>query len=312
MQNNTGALGSRVSRLNESVFRLGPLGDPPVLSSYLVLDEKIAIIDCGPVAVIDQLLELLATCGVRTSQIDYLVLTHIHLDHAGGAARFQKHCSNSLTLIPERGFKHMIDPTVLNGSSRPILGDSIFNSWGGCEPVEKEKSASVKPHHKVDLGRLELEYIPAPGHAPHHNVISDIRDSIIFTADALGMLDNETRSLIPTTPPPSFDFVQAMKDIDMILDMGASTACLAHYSEVKPSSEFFDRVKSVYGTWAKEASRYVEKRKKAVYDKSDFEEVFHELEVNYPEYRMIPPFLFQQATRVDVGGLLNYFARITA
>ncbi len=121
---------SKIQRLNDCTFRLGPLGEPPVLSSYLIIDAKIALIDCGPRSVIEELLSLVHGCGISPEQIDNLLLTHIHLDHAGGAGSFVKKCPSATVYIPERGYKHLLNPEVLNASSRPILGERIFSNWG--------------------------------------------------------------------------------------------------------------------------------------------------------------------------------------
>ena len=301
---------SMVSRLSQSVYRLGPLGNPRVLSSYLITDNKIAIIDCGPSSAIQELVENIKSLSIDAADIDFLALTHIHLDHAGGAADFLKVFPNAKVLVPERGYKHLIDPKILNASSRPILGEHIFNSWGECKPVPADKLEAVKPFQTLELGETALQYVPATGHAPHHNILTGSKDSIIFCADGLGMFDDESQSLTPTTPPPSFDMVQALKDIDMIEQMKAQKLCLAHFHEIQAGTQFFDKVRLAYRSWAEITSKYVEKNaQRSSFELSDYEKVFSEIVDKFPEYGRLPEFLKEQVLRVDVGGLLNHYSK---
>ncbi|MDA4112135.1 MAG: MBL fold metallo-hydrolase [Thaumarchaeota archaeon] len=300
-----------VSRLNEFVYRIGPLGSPKVLSSYLVIDSKIAIIDCGPSSVIDELLNVVRKCGISPDEIDHLLLTHIHLDHAGGAAKFLRMCPKSTVMIPEKGFKHLLDPSILNRSSRQILGDRIFDQWGACEPVTRERAISIAPRQEVALGHTVLEYIPAPGHASHHNVINAKPISITFAADSLGIFEESTASIIPTTPPPSFDLDLAISDISMVQNLASRLVCLAHFKEFEPETLVFERIKSTYKIWAKHASELVRKKNLPEYDLNDCEQLFSELVQIFPEYTDLSEDLREQAVRVNCGGMLNYFIKLS-
>ena len=300
---------TKVQRLNNHVFRVGSLGNPKVLSSYLIIDEKIALVDCGPRSVIEELLSLVKECGVVPSEVDALLLTHIHLDHAGGAGTFLERCSKAKVFIPERGYKHLLNPEALNSSARPILGERIFANWGACDPVPRERALSVKAHEKIRLGSIELEYLPAPGHAPHHNVLHDADRSVIFSADALGIYDQETQSIIPTTPPPSFDLNQASLDIRMIEELQPQLVCLAHFAEIYPERDFYDRVASIFSGWAEIVSSYVKQKNLLAYEFKSYLDVFSLLTERWPEYQELSEDLKEQVSRVDVGGLLNYFIR---
>jgi glyoxylase-like metal-dependent hydrolase (beta-lactamase superfamily II) len=291
------------------MFRLGPLGDPAVLSSYLIVDTKIALIDCGPRPVIDELLSLVRECGISPEQIDHLLLTHIHLDHAGGAGSFVKKCPSATAYIPERGYKYLLNPEILNASARPILGERIFYNWGACDPVPAERAASVKPHEKIALGKLEVEYLPAPGHAPHHNVLHVADLSTVLAADALGILDPKTRSIIPTTPPPSFNLDQALRDIQMVQDLNPQLVCLAHFGEVSPSRNYYENVTRTFVEWAEIVSTYVKENNLVAYDSDDHQRIFASLLERWPQYQDLSADLKEQVSRVDVGGLLNYFIK---
>jgi glyoxylase-like metal-dependent hydrolase (beta-lactamase superfamily II) len=288
---------------------LGPLGEPPVLSSYLIVDTKTALIDCGPRSVVEELLALVRECGVSREQIDNLLLTHIHLDHAGGAGSFVKKCPSATVYIPERGYKYLLNPEILNASARPILGERIFSNWGACDSVPADRAASVRPHEKITLGKLEVEYVPAPGHAPHHNVLHVTDQSTVFAADALGILDPKTGSIIPTTPPPSFDLDQALKDIQTVHDLNPRLLCLAHFGEVSPSESFYEKVTKTFVEWAEIVSAYVIQNNLATFDFDDHQQIFASLLKRWPKYQDLSADLKEQISRVNVGGLLNYFVK---
>jgi glyoxylase-like metal-dependent hydrolase (beta-lactamase superfamily II) len=302
-------MAEKVVRLSNSLFRLGPLGDQPVLSSYLIVDEKIAIVDCGPLSVIDELLTLVEECGVSPAEIDELLLTHIHLDHAGGTAKFLERCRSANVCVPERGFKHLLNPEVLNSSSKSILGDRIFNSWGGCDPIPEKRSTPVRPHDKIKLGEREVEYVPATGHAPHHNILVDSKNSIIFSADALGIYDRESKFLIPTTPPPSFNLDQAIVDIAAVRTYRPGMVCMAHFAEIYPDDVHFELVTERFRKWAEIVSSYVDEGNLKGYDLNDCTRLLSMLSERWPEYGSLSEDLKEQVMRVDIGGLLNYFIK---
>lgn len=220
-----------------------------------------------------------------------------------------KSCPAVNVRIPEKGYKHLLNPEILNASSRPILGERIFSNWGACKPVPERRARSVRPHEKVSLGEFELEYIPAPGHAPHHNVLRAQKQSIVFSADALGIFDPITNSIIPTTPPPSFKLDQALQDIQTVKDLNPDLVCLAHFGEVLPDPNFYENVKKTFVEWADIVWSYVKDHEQEKYENTDHEQIFAALIKKWPNYQALSEDLKEQVSRVDVGGLLNYYIR---
>lgn len=279
-----------------------------MLSSYLIIDEKVAIVDCGPESVVDELIQRLDDCGIKPSDVDYLLLTHIHLDHAGGTSKFLERCSSAKAFVPDKGLKYMLNPEVLNASAKSVLGDRIFNSWGECKAVFREKIRGVQPHETISLGKIDLDYVPAPGHAPHQDILIDRRNSTVYSADALGILA-EPRIIIPTTPPPSFNLEQALIDIQSIADESPKICCLAHFGEVFPSEEYFEDVAATYRKWEIIVSDYFSRNKLVGYNLQNCEEIFSILVKQFPEYLNLSEDLEEQVLRIDVGGFLNYYVR---
>ena len=300
----------RIEKLSESIFKLGPLGDPKVLCSYLIIDKHIAVVDCGPAIVIDELLDLILQCGINANDIDRLLLTHIHLDHAGGTAKFLRRFPNAKVSVPRRGYKHLIDPSALNPSAKAILGD-LFDYWGGAEPVPEDRVSSMESEEKVNLGGDSVRYIEARGHAPHHDVLLLEGPETLFAADSLGIHDDKvTRFVSPTTPPPSFNLDQEFRDIEMIRGLDPKLVCLAHFKALRPSVAFYDMVGNVYKTWEKKIADYLaamEAQGRSELSTQDSEAIYARLALDYPAYLEIPERLKQQVKRVDVAGFVQWF-----
>jgi glyoxylase-like metal-dependent hydrolase (beta-lactamase superfamily II) len=208
-------------------------------------------------------------------------------------------------MIPEKGYKHMLDPAILNASSLAIIGEKIFQRWGACEPVSPHLASSVAPFTMIDLGHSEIQYIPAPGHAPHHHILKLEPSSIVFAADSMGIIDNENNALIPTTPPPSFDFEKAIQDISAVEKLAPKLACIAHFQELEANSSLFARIKNTYEKWLARTNELVGRKSMASYDLNVCEELFAILVKDFPEYARISSDLREQAIRIDCAGMLN-------
>lgn len=301
---------SKIEKVSDTVFRLGPLGKPKVLCSYLVVDKKISIVDCGPFAVIDELMELLPRCGVALGEIDNLLLTHVHIDHAGGAAQFIEKCPQALIFVPKRGFKHLVDPSILNASARAVLGDKLFDYWGAAKPIPESKIRSMEAEEAVDLGEERLRYIESRGHAPHHDVLLLEKSTVLFAADALGIHDDENSEFrSPTTPPPSFNLGQQLKDFDMIERMNPKLVCLAHFKSLTPTREFYSKTVELYKNWERIIGTYLAEKKITGSDLSQVEidAIYSRLASEYPAYRNVPERLEHQIKRVDITGFAQWF-----
>jgi glyoxylase-like metal-dependent hydrolase (beta-lactamase superfamily II) len=303
----------KIVEISKGLYKLGPLGNPKVLCSYLLVDEEISIVDCGPSAVIEELLNLVSLCGVGTDQISNLFLTHIHLDHAGGASKFLDLCKNSKAFVPRRGYKHLIDPSALNRSAKGILGERIFNYWEEARPIHPEKVHSVDPNEKVSIGKRKIQYVEATGHAPHHNVLFDSERSILFAADGLGISDDLVPEFIaPTSPPPSFNYVQARKDIEMIQkDLSPQLVCLAHFRIIKPDLQFYSGVMDVFDNWRETIHNYFSEKSESLSSQElvpeEINEIYAKLATTYSSYNLVSAALIDQVKRVDISGFAKWY-----
>ena len=297
---------AKIEKVSDSIFKLGPLGNPKILCSYLMVDEKVSVIDCGPSSVIEELLVLVDGCGIRRDEIDHLLLTHVHVDHAGGTAQFLEKCKNAKAFVPRRGYKHLIDPETLNRSANQILGKDVFGYWRKVDPVPAGKLAAVDNDQTISLGKRGLKYIEATGHAPHHDILYQSETSTLFAADALGIFDDQLPELRnPTSPPPSFNLDIALRDIAMIRKLNPSLICLPHFKVVKPGVPFYEDVRTLYETWEEKLDAYILQkglRADSIIDAKEQHEIFSILTEAYPSYRQAPEAMRRQIIQVDIVG----------
>ncbi len=133
--------------------------------------------------------------------------------------------------------------------------------------------------------------------------------STVFAADALGILDPKTGSIIPTTPPPSFNLDQALRDIQTVRELNPQLVCLAHFGEISPSENYYENVTKTFEEWAEIVSTYVKENNLVTSDSDDHQQIFASILKKWPQYQDLSADLKEQVSRVDVGGLLNYFVK---
>lgn len=286
-----------IRKVTERITSIGPLGNPKVITIYAINDGEKAIIDAGPASVSAQLLVGLREAGIPPEEITLIILTHIHIDHAGGTWSLIESMPNAKVLVPYRGLKYLVDPTRLLQSAAPILGD-LLNLWGPVKPVPSQRVEPLQFNQKIDLGEVQLTCLPAVGHAPHQMVFLDEVNGV-FAADALGIFHEKCGKFTPTSPPPAFDYPQAIRDIQMIRGLEPDRVLLPHYSFLQASSSLFEEIEGVYVRWHDiiEAQRGTE----------DVGRVSERVLEEFPSYReCIEPAVLRQVMRLDVGGMLDY------
>lgn len=196
------------------------------IGAYLFCGEKKAIVDTGPSAALPNLLSALAKLNIKPTEIDYIILTHIHIDHAGGVGTAIKEMSKSKVLAHSRARSHLIDPTLLWKSSLKILGNLAL-SYGRIEPVPEDKIIVAQDLMKLDLGRgLILEIYLTPGHAPHHLSLFDRARGVLIAGEAAGACIDGTIRL--ATPPP-FKLEEMLSSIDRLIALRPQKLCYGHF-----------------------------------------------------------------------------------
>lgn len=202
-------------------------GRAGITGVFIVEGEQRALVETGPKSSFDHLLSGLKRAGV--DELDWILVTHIHLDHAGAAGTLADRFPGAKVGVHEVGAPHLVDPTKLWSSAERIYRDQMESLWGGIDPVPQDRVHVLKDGDEIDLGGRTLRAVETPGHAGHHHAFLDDATGTVFTGDALGVRLQDIGVMRPATPPPEFDLEVAKASIRKIADLGAERLCLTHY-----------------------------------------------------------------------------------
>ncbi|PBJ83674.1 MBL fold metallo-hydrolase [Lysobacteraceae bacterium NML93-0399] len=212
---------------------------PGLCAAYLVTSQgRAALIDCGTATCAQTVLAAIDAAGVARDAVDWLMVTHVHLDHAGAAGPLMRALPNARLVVHPRGAPHMIDPTKLIAGARAVYGDEAFErDHAGMLPVDAARVVIAEDGHVVELAGRPLLCIDTPGHALHHYSVWDAATQSWFAGDTFGLsyreLDTASGAFIlPTTSPVQFDPAQMHASIDKLLAKSPVSIRIAHYGEV--------------------------------------------------------------------------------
>lgn len=212
----------------------------PLLDAVHVVveDGRVAIVDTGTNDSVPLVMEALAAKGLGPDAIDYVMLTHVHLDHAGGAGLFMATAPNARLVVHPRGARHMIDPSKLMAATRAVYGEEAARTmYGDIVPIPADRVIEAVDGSTVDLAGRTFTFFDTPGHAKHHNCIRDDRTGHLFTGDMFGLsyreLDRDGKQFVfPATTPSQFDPDAFHASIDRMVALGPEALYLTHYGKV--------------------------------------------------------------------------------
>ncbi|MEO8801732.1 MAG: MBL fold metallo-hydrolase [Rudaea sp.] len=212
---------------------------PQFDASHLIVENgRAAFVDVGTNHSVPHLLAALAEKNVPADAVDYVILTHVHLDHAGGAGALMQHLPNARLVVHPRGSRHMIDPSQLIAGATAVYGaEEVQRSYGDLVPVDASRVDIAEDGYVVDLAGRELLCLDTPGHARHHISIYDARSHGIFSGDTFGLSYREFDTdngafILPTTTPVQFDPAALHASIERMLGLSPQQIFLTHYSRV--------------------------------------------------------------------------------
>jgi glyoxylase-like metal-dependent hydrolase (beta-lactamase superfamily II) len=182
---------------------------------YLIKESQGVVIDPGPGALVPRIQEAMKKLGMKN--LAYIIPTHIHVDHAGGAGKLAQLYPGAKVLVHPAGLKHAVDPSKLIESTRKVFGEDFEIGFGPILPVPESQIKSVEDGEIITVGNRDLQIIYAPGHAPHHIAIFDRSVKGIFCGEALGLPGGKDKQIpLPAVAPPSFDqetYIQTMEKL---------------------------------------------------------------------------------------------------
>lgn len=213
-------------------------GRPGLAASHLIVrGGRAAFVDTGSPASVSLLLDALSRCGLGRHQVDYVMVTHVHLDHAGGAGALLQALPNAKLVVHPLGVRHMLDPTRLVESTRAVYGELYERLYGEVIAAESHRTIETEDSMSLALGNSRIDIVHTPGHAHHHYCVHDVATQAIFTGDTFGISLREFDTgngafVFPSTTPTQFDPVLLHDSIDRLLSLDPEAAYLTHFGRV--------------------------------------------------------------------------------
>ncbi len=221
-----------------------------VTAGYLLQAPRPTLVECGPALSVHHLVESLRGLGMDPGDLAYLVVSHIHLDHAGGAGDVLDAFPSATVVVSEVGARHLVDPERLNASSRRVYGELMESVYGECTPIAEDRVLGVADGDHLDLGEgRTLELLYTPGHAKHHIAALDSDTGALFVGDSVGVKMPGMTSIRPAMPPPDFDLILAERTLQRYLALEPTTVYLAHYGAVDPPQEALTEALDTMRAW---------------------------------------------------------------
>ncbi|WP_440099090.1 MBL fold metallo-hydrolase [Streptosporangium sp. H16] len=225
-------------------------GYSSITAGYLILGDRPCLVETGTSTSAPVVRDALTSLGVGPGDLATVVVTHIHLDHAGGVGDIAGFYPDAEIVVHEKGARHLADPSRLMASARMVWGDKLDTLFGELSPTEASRIRALGDTDTIDLGNgrtLNSHY--SPGHARHHVGLIDSGTGDLYVGDAAGVYLPETGDLRPATPPPDFDLRTALNSIALFRALGPQRLLFSHYGPVADVEEILGRSAEELRVW---------------------------------------------------------------
>ena len=247
---------------------------------YLLKQKnKVIIIETGTNYSVPYVKEALSQIGLSFLDVLYVIPTHVHLDHAGGAGLLMMQCQNAALVVHPRGARHLIDPSKLVAGAKAVYGENKFKEYyGEIFPIDANRVIQADDNFILDFDGRELRFIDTPGHARHHFCIWDKATKSMFTGDTFGIsyrdLDHQDELyILPSTSPVQFDPEALIQSINRIMEFKPERVCLTHFSAIKPTKKATNKLIESIHFVSNLAIKYA--------DKNDSESIIYKKMMDY-------------------------------
>jgi glyoxylase-like metal-dependent hydrolase (beta-lactamase superfamily II) len=232
-------------------FDIGTAGLRDFNAVYLIEGPEPALVETGSAADAGGLVAALASAGVGPDDLAHLLVTHIHLDHAGGAGDLVRAFPHATVWVHERGAPHLVDPTRLVASTARTYGtDRMQAYYGTTRPVPADRLRSVADGDHVSLGSRHVRAVHTPGHASHHVAFFDETSGAVFTGEAVGSHLPWADAYRPALPPPEVDVELALASVDRIRGLAPSALITTHFGLIPDAEEGCARAAERIRSWS--------------------------------------------------------------
>jgi len=217
-------------------------------SAYLLIDEKIALIETSASPSVPYIIEGLNELQISLEDIDYVIVTHIHLDHAGGVGLFLQSCPNAKLVVHPRGVAHMVDPSRLIASAKSVYGNEFERLFDPILPVEPERIIEARHEDILSLGLHQLTFYHTEGHAKHHISMHYSATNGLFVGDTTGvcypeMAEEAIDLIIPSTSPNQYDPETMEQSIQLYETLNVRALYFGHYGAYPNPAEAYRQVR---------------------------------------------------------------------
>jgi len=247
-----------VTGLGHDVYQIDTrmAGYDGITAGYLIRGDRPCLVETGTAPSAPLVRDALAALGVGPSDLATVVVTHIHLDHAGGTGDIAAMFPAAEVVVHELGARHLADPSRLMASARMVYGNELEELFGTLAPTPAARIRAVEQTGVVDLGggrRLDSHY--SPGHARHHVGLVDSVSGDLYVGDAAGIYIQETGDMRPATPPPDFDLDVALASLDIFAALQPTRLLFSHFGPVTAVAETLARSAAEITVWVEETRR---------------------------------------------------------
>ncbi|MGV9328827.1 MBL fold metallo-hydrolase [Streptosporangium sandarakinum] len=242
---NITALGGEVYEIDTRMA-----GYSGITAGYLILGDRPCLVETGTSTSAPIVRDALTSLGVGPADLATVVVTHIHLDHAGGVGDIARFYPEAEIVVHEKGARHLADPSRLMSSARMVWGDKLDTLFGELSPTESSRIRALGDTGTIDLGNgrtLSSHY--SPGHAKHHVGLIDSGTGDLYVGDAAGVYLPQTGDLRPATPPPDFDLQTALGSIALFESLAPQRLLFSHYGPVGNVAETLERSAEELRVW---------------------------------------------------------------
>ncbi len=297
------------TKLNDYAYLidLKTAGYDNFIGSYVLKEDKVAIVETGPTSSIPNLLAGLKELDIQTEAVNYVMVSHIHMDHAGGAGALLHKLPNAKLLVQKRGAPHMVNPEKLWVNSKKVLG-KIVDSYGPILPVPENRIIIPEDGMIIDLGEhIKLQVIETLGHASHHQSFYEKESRTLFLGDAGGIYLQKLDAVIPTTPPP-LHLEMKRSSLEKLMSLEPKMLCYTHFGHASNAVSRLQAYGEQLRLWASIVSASTEKV-------DDLEATYAKIIEQDPSMKKAEEFikrhvmLRQSVVLQSIQGFIQYFKK---
>ena len=227
-------------------------------AGFLVDGIEPALVETGSQTSAVTVRDALHAEGIGPDDLRWLIVTHIHLDHAGAVGDLARAFPSATVVVHEKGARHLLDPSKLIESAGRVYGPLLDELYGRLDPVPADRLIAAGGGFSVDTGPGRLTLVDSPGHAKHHHAVLHEHTGTLMVGDAVGVRLPDLGVLRPATPPPDFDLEQAVRSLQRFRALRPERVVLTHYGVVPDATETLMEAEDVLHHWVEVADRTME------------------------------------------------------